>query len=177
MIDYDYLYNETEKAVKSFVNGAFKEFFTREDIEDMVIEVSTKVWENLDKYDQTLSSFSTWVKTISKNHVLTVAKREGNRRGLFSSKPLEEKVDEDDNFIGIVPVANDETDAEIIAADTERIIRESVISDKDKRLLENLLAGLKPKELAEIEGVETSQIYTPLFRLRGRIRDHVDSAA
>ena len=84
-----------------------------------------------------------------------------------------ERVDEDGNAVGFVPVAGDETDALAIAHDTERILRESVSAGRDTRLLNGLLNDLDDSEIAAAEGVGTPTVQTAKCRLRKRLRAEI----
>ena len=79
-------------------------------------------------------------------------------------------MDDEGNVVGIVPVASDETDAQAIAHDTERALRESVPMGRNARLLDDLIQERDASEMAEAEGVATPVIHTAVCRLRERLR-------
>ena len=159
-----------EKAVCAYTRNVFPGFFSKDDLDDLISLVVTRMWAKRDHYDETLGPVSAWVGKIAKNIVLDAVKSEKRRRSLFSSAPLVERVDEDGDPVGFVPVSSVETDAQAIAHDTERILRSSVKGEKQKRLFNGLANGLDSAELAEIEGVAPSKIYTPVSRLRSSLR-------
>lgn len=166
-----------ERAVRAYTRNVIRGFFSEDDIMQLIIDVATRIWEKRDRYDESLGTVSAWVGKIAKNIVLDTVKSEKRRRSLFSSAPVVERVDEDGDPVGFVPVAADETDAQAIAHDTERFLRSSVKSDRQKRLFNGLAGGLDSAELAEIEGVEPSKIYTPVSRLRSVLRKSYGSTA
>lgn len=164
-------------AVSNYTARVFAGFFSKEDIEDLIIDTAMKMFEYRDSYDEARSALPTWASVIARSVVLTAAAKEQRRRKLFSSTPLDEYVNEDGDSYSFDPIASEQTDADIIAAETERIICGVATSVRDKRLLNDLIGELKPKEIAAIEKVEPSKIYAPLFHLRSRIRTHLDDAA
>ena len=159
-----------ERAVLAFTGRVFAGFFSKEDINELVSDVVVRMWDKRDRYDESRGTVSTWVNTIARNTVLDASKREKRRRSLFSSAPLEQGLDDDGDVVGIVPVASDETDAQAIAHDTERALRESASTGRDGRLLEGLILGYDASELAAAEGVEAPVIHTAVSRLRRRLR-------
>ena len=158
-----------ERAVLAFTRKVFAGFFSKDDIDDLISEVVLRMWTKRERYDENRGAVSTWVNKIARNIVLDAAKREKRSRSLFSSATLEEGLD-DDNVVGIVPVASDETDAQAIAHDTERALRASVSNGRDGRLLNGLILGYNAAELAAAENVGTPVIHTAVCRLRGRLR-------
>jgi RNA polymerase sigma-70 factor (ECF subfamily) len=159
-----------ERAVKAYTRNYFSGFFSENDIQDLVSDVVLRMWAKRDQYDESRGTVSAWVNTIARNVVLDAAKREKRRRSFFSSASLVERVDDDGNVLGFVPVACDETDALVIAHDTERALRESVSTERDTRLLNGLLQELDDSELAAAEGVGIPTIQTAKCRLRKRLR-------
>ena len=85
-----------------------------------------------------------------------------------------ERVDEDGNAVGFVPVAGDETDALAIAHDTERVLRESVSAGRGTRLLNGLLNDL-PRLLQPRRGGEVGKptVQTAKCRLNKRLRAEI----
>ena len=158
-----------ERAVLAFTRKVFAGFFSKDDIDDLISEVVLRMWTKRERYDENRGAVSTWVNKIARNIVLDAAKREKRSRSLFSSATLDAGLD-DDNVVGIVPVASDETDAQAIAHDTERALRASVSNGRDGRLLNGLILGYNAAELAAAENVGTPVIHTAVCRLRGRLR-------
>lgn len=163
------IFDIADKAVRSYVLRVFPGFFRDEDLEQVVIDVATSVWQKSDMYDETRAQVFTWVSKIAKNAVLDAVASEKRYRSRFSTVVLRDYINDDGDAVGFTPVASDETDAQLIAKDTERVLRESVSSGRDKRLLDGLINGLDSADLAAVEGVQPSKIYTPVFRLRSKL--------
>ena len=159
-----------EMAVKAFTRNHFNGFFSQDDLDDLISVVVSRMWEKRAQYDENRGAVTTWVGIIAKNAVLDTAKKEKRRRSLFSSAPLVERVDEDGDALGFTPVSSDETDAQAIAHDTERALRQSAPAGRDTRLLDGMIQGREDSELAASEGVKTSAIHTAKSRLRKRLR-------
>ena len=84
-----------------------------------------------------------------------------------------ERVDEDGDAVGFVPIAADQTDSMVIVHDTERALRESVSDGRETRLLNGLIQGCAATELSEAENVGAPVIHTAVCRLRKRLRSTV----
>ncbi len=158
-----------EKAVKSFARNCFASYFSEEDLNDISQDVSAKMWEKRYQYDESRGTVTSWVGMIAHNAVLDAYKREQRRRSRFSSAPLEERIDENGDVCNFVPAASDETDAWLIANDTERHFRNSVTTERNGRLLDELINDYSRDEMAEMENVSTSAIYTAVHHLRRRL--------
>lgn len=157
-------------AVRYYTGRVFARFFSEDDIKDLVEEVVLRMWSGRDRYDESRGTVSAWVGTISRNVVLDAVKREKRRRSLFNPAPLVEQSDEEGDVVGFVPVASDETDAETVARDTERVFRESVPSGRKARLLDGLIQGCDASEMAAAENVSTAAIYTAVCNLRKQLK-------
>lgn len=162
-----------ERAVRAYTRNVFSGFFSEDGLNDLVSEVVTRMWVKRDKYDESLGTVSAWVGKIAKNMVLDAVKSEKRRRSLFSSTPLVERVDEDGDAVGFVPIAADQTDSMVIVHDTERALRESVSDGRETRLLNGLIQGCAATELSEAENVGAPVIHTAVCRLRKRLRSTV----
>ena len=64
--DCDFIYTQYCDKVFGFVRS---KLFNRTEAEDIVQTVFLKVYSNLDKYDETKASLSTWIYTITRNTV------------------------------------------------------------------------------------------------------------
>ena len=162
-----------EKAVCAYTRNVFSGFFSEDDLNDLVSDVVARMWEKRAQYDENLGTVSAWVGKIARNMVLDAVKSEKRRRSLFSSAPLVERVDEDGDAVGFVPVAADESDEVAIVHDTERALRESVSDGRETRLLNGLIQGRSATELAATENAATPVIHTAVCRLRKRLRSAV----
>ena len=166
-----------EKAVCAYTHNVFFGFFSENDLNDLISDVVTRMWVKREQYDESLGTVSAWVGKIAKNMVLDTVNSEKRRRSLFSGVSLVERVNEDGDPMGLVPVASDETDSQVIAQDTARLRGSFVKGDKQRRLFKGLAVGLDSVGLAEIEGVMPTKIYMPVSRLRSDLRKSYNTAA
>lgn len=159
-----------EKAVKSFALTAYPGFFTEDDLQDLISDVVVRMLVSGERYDSRLGSVSTWVGTIARNMVLDAARKESRRRRVYFSIPLGGRVDDDGDIVGLDPSAADETDARVIAIDTARALRDALTSERDRRLLNDMILGYDASEMAAREGVKSGTIYTAVCHLRRKLR-------
>ena len=64
--DTGYIYAQYRDKVFGFVRS---KIYNQTEVEDIVQTVFLKVYSNLDKYDETKASLSTWIYTITRNTV------------------------------------------------------------------------------------------------------------
>ncbi len=174
------IWSLADQTVRNYSRKVLSGLFSNDDLDDIVQDVFIKAWENRDKYDESRGALSTWVGIIAKNAVRDAAAKEKRRRSIFSSNPLVENFGDDDadddncrggSPMGVVPVSSVETDAEIIASDTERHYRSLARTKRESRIIDGMINGLDSDELAKAEGIPTKRIYAPVCLLRKRLRD------
>ena len=61
--------NVASKAVSSYVKKQYSKYFTNEDIEDMVSDVTLRMWRAKDSFDAEKGDVFQWVWSIAKNVV------------------------------------------------------------------------------------------------------------
>ncbi len=171
------IYDAAEKAVRYFAGRVFPGFFREDDLNQIVVDTAESVWLNRGKYDESRAKVSTWIGKIAKNAVLDAVAKEKRYRSHFITFNLKDRVNDEGDAVGFTPVDTVETDAWLIATDTELALRSSVKGDRQIRIFNGLASGLDSAEIAEIEGVEPSKIYTPVSRLRSDLRKKYYSAA
>lgn len=66
-IDYDEIYSRYHDKVLYYIKGKVS---VTEDAEDICSDVFTKIYENLDRYDEGLAGISTWIYRIARNAVI-----------------------------------------------------------------------------------------------------------
>ena len=164
---------QAERAVLAITRNIFAGFFSKDDINDLISTVVISMWEKRDQYDESRGTVSTWVNAIARNAILDAHKQEIRRRSRFSATQLGERVDEDGDVVGFDPASSDETDAQAIAHDTERALRESASQGRNARLLNALIQGSDASEMAAAEHVSTAAIYTAVCNLRKRLRSSI----
>ena len=64
--DTGYIYAQYRDKVFGFVRS---KIYNQTEVEDIVQTVFLKVYSNLDKYDETKASLSTWIYIITRNTV------------------------------------------------------------------------------------------------------------
>lgn len=67
LMDREKIYQEFKDKVAAYVAG---KGIRGHEAEDIVADVFLKVYKNLDRYDETKASLSTWIYTITKNTVI-----------------------------------------------------------------------------------------------------------
>lgn len=74
--DTAFIYTQYREKVFGFVRS---KIFNPDDAEDIVQNVFLKVYGNLDKFDETKASLSTWIYTITRNTVYDYLKEKRDR--------------------------------------------------------------------------------------------------
>lgn len=82
LIDKDAVYREYVDKVSAYVR---QKIYNQQEAEDLVSTVFLKVFQNLDRFDLSKASISTWIYTITRNTVIDYYK---------TSKPQLEYMDE-----------------------------------------------------------------------------------
>ena len=70
LMNREKIYLEFKNKVSAYVAG---KGISGHEAEDIVADVFLKVYKNLDRYDETKASLSTWIYTITKNTVITIS--------------------------------------------------------------------------------------------------------
>lgn len=74
--DTAFIYTQYREKVFGFVRS---KIFNPDDAEDIVQNVFLKVYGNLDKFDETKASLSTWIYTITRNTIYDYLKEKRDR--------------------------------------------------------------------------------------------------
>ena len=74
--DCGFIYTQYRDKVFGFVRS---KIYNQTEVEDIVQTVFLKVYGNLDKYDETKASLSTWIYTITRNTVCDYLKEKRDR--------------------------------------------------------------------------------------------------
>jgi RNA polymerase sigma-70 factor (ECF subfamily) len=77
-IHQELLYNEYSLYVKKYLISKYGSF----DVDDNVLEIMSKIFENLDKYDSSKSKFKSWVITISNRHIIDKWRKIENKQNV-----------------------------------------------------------------------------------------------
>ena len=158
-----------------------KDFFTREDMEDMAATAVMKACGAMDRYDPERATLATWVGRIAANCVKDAVDYKMKR--LCISAPMyTERNDEEGDEFGADEYAHDagildrmsvnDTDSRVLQAELQERINDEVakMTDKRKRIARMLNAGYSPQEMAEAEGCTTTAVYMCIWNIRETLR-------
>lgn len=84
------IYNLYYQKVKSYIRGKVS---NAQDVEDLASDVFLKVYEKLDRFDDSKASLSTWIYTITRNTVIDHYRTQKKFTPLDESYPAEDNVD------------------------------------------------------------------------------------
>ena len=156
-----------KKAVKTFIRKKFPKFFTSEDIEDIVSEVTTRMWSGRKRFDGNLSSVEAWVWFIAKNVVLTSARRKKNHSAIFLE--LEDGVYADNTAESLDRSREFLPDGELIRDETLGVFYDALPTERDRRFLAWKIAGLDSDDMARAEGVPKDTVYQVVCQMKRRL--------
>ena len=154
-------------VVRAFVNKQFKKYFSEEETEDIVSEVELRMWRARDSYDPSKGAFSTWVGTITRNVVKSIARAKCCREDI--SCKLDENIVLDESVYGLYRSGEMSADGELIAEETYRTLISVLDSERDRRFLDWLIEGLNASEMAEREGISVNNVHLVLCRMKRRL--------
>lgn len=154
---------QAAKAVRSYVNSHFGGFFSEDDIQDIISEVVKRMWKARDTFDPSRKFFS-WLWKISQNAVLDAAELKRRRDGVIDS------LDEDEHVHTLV--AENRADWDINGSQLLDQWMRMLRQERDKRLLQWMIEGLEPKEIADKEGLTVKQVYMAVYHLRERLHGY-----
>lgn len=153
------------KAVKAYANRKFAGFFLEADVEDIVAEVVTKMWQAKERFDPNRGSEFGWVWTIAKNAVRDAAVTKRNREiiGGGWNDGVAEKAGSlvDDN----------RADRELLQDELVGSLYDRLRQERDKRILLYLAEELDYEEIAEREGLTKRAAYMAVFHMRRRLEN------
>ena len=153
------------KAVKAYANKKFAGFFQEADVEDIVAEVVTKMWQARGRFDPDRGSEFGWVWTIAKNAVSDAAIAKHNRENISGgwNDIVAEKVDSlvDDN----------RADRELLQDELVESLYDRLRQERDKRILLYLAQEFDYEDIAEREGLTKRAAYMAVFHMRRRLNN------
>ncbi|MBR5375785.1 MAG: sigma-70 family RNA polymerase sigma factor [Lachnospiraceae bacterium] len=130
--DYEEIYSGYHDKVLYYIKGKVS---VAEDAEDLCSEVFTKIYENLDRYDESLAGISTWIYRIAHNAVIDHYRKQ---------KPSEELSDELASF--------EDIEDEMLKKEGLKALTAALksLSEKDRAIIiYRYYDGLSLKEVAE----------------------------
>ena len=161
--------NIAQKAVIGYVRKQYPKYFSHEDMEDMVSEVTLRMWRAKDSFDAEKGDVFQWVWTIAKNVVRTQALAKHNRTDISLSF-------EDGDIQDNCPYSTyrgDEfgADKDILFDEMQECLFDKLKSDRDKLFLCWKIEGLDSKEMAERAGISVEAVYMVMFHLKQKLKD------
>lgn len=151
------------KAVKAYANRKFAGFFQEADVEDIVGEVVTKMWQGRKRFDPARGSEFGWVWTIAKHAVNDAARAKANRKdigGCWNDDVTERA----ESMVG-----DDGADRELLLGELVEGLYDRLRQERDKRILLYLAQELDYDEIAEREGMPKRAVYMAVHHLRRRL--------
>jgi len=165
--------NCATKSINYYTSKVYKNYFSDEELEDLIGETIFKACRAYDNFDPSRAKISTWISTIAKNTVLSEAEKKSHWTTV--SCEVEEFDDDDDaprSDFSWTSVYNPYS-TENMCDRTEFMGRfESIactLSDEEQRILQMLQEGFKPREIAEELGISQNAASVRIFRLRGKL--------
>ena len=153
------------KAVKAYANRKFAGFFQEADVEDIVAEVVTKMWQARERFDPDRGSEFGWVWTIAKNAVRDAAIAKRNRKDIGGgwNDSVDEKAD------GMVD--DNRADRELLQDELVESLYDRLRQERDRRILLYLAQEFDYEDIAEREGLNKRAAYMAVFHVRRRLEN------
>ena len=158
------IYVEFHKRVLGYLNGKLNNLHIAE---DLCSDVFVKVYENLDTYDETKASLSTWIYQITKNTLIDYY------RVRRVEVPFSEEFMTEDSEEGEGSGCN-ESEVELEVCNNEMLEALAsaleTLSEKEREvIILHYYSGLRMKEIADKMGISLSYIKT----LHGKALEHL----
>lgn len=160
--------NVAQKAVYSYVKKQYSKYFSNEDIEDMVSDVTSRMWYAKDSFDSEKGEVYPWAWTIAKNVVKTSALAKHNRADI--SLAFEEGEIQDNCPYSTYRGYEYGADNDIIFEETREHLFDKLKSERDRLFLCWKIEGLDSKEMAERAGIPVETVYMVMFHLKKRLQ-------
>ena len=157
-----------QKAVSGFVNKQYSKYFSSEDIEDMVSEMTLRMWRAKESFDAEKGSVFQWVWTIAKNVVKSSALAKHNRADI--SIAFEDGDVRDDCPYSGYRGYEFGADREILFEETQMGLIDKLKSERDRLFFCWKMEGLESKEIAERAGISVDAVYMIMFHLKQKLQ-------
>ena len=166
----DYHLSEIIKAYTSqLYNFIRRHGFNNEEAEDMLQDVFVKVWKSIDKFDESKSSFRTWIFTITKNTIYDSLRKNKNTETVFSLNDINESGKEMDMEDGSADILKT---LERIQNNKELLIAiDKLNTDEKTILLLHFEDGLTFDEIATVFDLSINTVKSKYRRLLLKLRD------
>ncbi len=159
---FSILMNKYHNEIFSFV---FNMLGNYDDTEDLLQEIFIKVYKNLSKYDNSKSSFRTWLYRISSNHTINYLKSAYYKRKTSSELDttyLESDIDIEEELI------KDQEIRQIL-----KIIKRKLSEKHQKIIILHYFSGLSVKEIGQILNIPEKTIYKAIKSSIEKIKKEV----
>ena len=134
--------------------------------DDITSDVFVKVFENLDKFDNTKAAFATWISRIMNRTYIDYLKRQSYR----------DYVEWDDYFSPPVP-EHEQPEAQILIKENKKelLIALGKLSEREQQIIKlKYFADMTNKEIAETLDMSAGNVGIILFRAIGTLRNILD---
>ena len=149
-------------AVKSILQKHYTGVFTKEDIEDIVSFVVTKMWASRDSFDPAKGKLFSWAWRIARNVILDAVNDKIHKSTVSGDF---ERVSSGALRLPFEGKADDE----LVCNDTLEAFHASLVIARDRRILFYLLEGLGNDEIAKREGISPNAAGLAVFHLRKKL--------
>lgn len=171
--DANILQDTARQAVAAYANWRFKDFFYKEELEDIAGDAVTHLLESIDSYDPAKGRFEAWVAVSAKNEVLGAARAKARRRGIivsFDGFRDEDDYEEypDDSSLS-VHWNNSAADDELQRDETDEQIR-SALGERELQVYELRIQGYEPWEIADRLGISPSAVYMAIYHIKEKTK-------
>ena len=156
-VDSKELLNCAAKAVHYIVYPKFKDFFSSDEVEDLVSTVVEKMLKALDRYDPEKGKLSTWANTIALNTVNSEAAKKKVRNTFIENNSQPKSV-------------SCFADQELEYQELKKELFLKCRNPRDQRILQWKMDGMDLEEMAQREGITMNSVYLILYHLRKRLR-------
>lgn len=156
-------------AVKSILKDRYTGVFTKEDIEDIISLVVTKMWAARGSFDPAKGKLFSWVWRIARNVILDTV------NDIIHKSAVSGDIEKASGEVYRLPFAG-KADDELVCNDTVEAFHTSLVIARDKRILFYLIDGLGNDEIAKREGISPNAAGLAVFHLRKKL-DKVKGSA
>ena len=170
-----YIINTLNGAVRECAAAVFPDFFSKLELEDVAGTAILYACRSISKYNPSKGSLYTWLKRIARNTVLTEAGKKSKRACISSS--IEDYLscsDDNECIYDNLAFKSEEPapDSELESKEFLRMWREKIptMSEKENVFLKYIDNGLKPKEIAKMEGCTSAAASMRIFHLKEKLK-------
>lgn len=181
------------KFAKSYADlRGFKNFFSKEDIEDIAGDTIYKACRSFDSFDPSKGPLSAWIYSIAVNNVITAFEYKVKRIPISYSMSVENHKSGDefeiDEYLDpskgssadVCNLASEyDTEKELCRNEFEHRVREVVskLSVKDQRFEQMLEHGYTPKEMALVENCTPNAASRRIWSIRQSLKQPLTEIA